>query len=42
MFEVNIVTIFPEVFPGLLNISILARARKKRYGISKLQILKNF
>ncbi len=30
MFKINIITIFPEVFPGLLDISILARARRKK------------
>ena len=30
MFKVNIITAFPEVFPGALDISILAKARKKK------------
>ncbi len=42
MFEVNIVTIFPEVFPGLLNISILARARKKKIWDLKVTDIKEF
>ena len=30
MFKINIVTAFPDVFPGALDVSILARARKKK------------
>ena len=29
MYNINIVTIFPDVFPGILDISVLAKARKK-------------
>ncbi len=30
MFNISIITLFPEVFPGLLDISILSRARKNK------------
>ena len=30
MFKINIITAFPEVFPGSLEVSILAKARKKK------------
>ena len=30
MFKIIIITIFPEVFPGLLNISLLGKALKKK------------
>ena len=30
MFKINIITAFPEVFPGALDVSILAKARKKK------------
>ena len=41
-FLINAVTIFPEAFKGLLDISIIGRARKK--GIWDLQLtdIKNF
>ena len=29
MFKINIITIFPEVFPGVLGVSVLEKARKK-------------
>ena len=34
MYNINIVTIFPEAFPGILDISVLSKAREK--GIWKL------
>ena len=30
MFKINIITAFPEVFPGSLDVSILAKARQKK------------
>ncbi len=30
MFNINIITLFPQVFPGLLDVSILSRARKNK------------
>ena len=30
MFKINIITAFPEVFPGNLNVSILSKARQKK------------
>ena len=30
MFKINIITAFPEIFPGSLDISILAKARQKK------------
>ena len=30
MFKISIITAFPEVFPGSLNVSILAKARQKK------------
>ncbi len=36
MYSINIVTIFPEAFPGTLDVSVLSRARKK--GIWELNI----
>ena len=42
MFKINIVTIFPEVFPGLLNISVLARARKRKIWDLNVVDIKGF
>ena len=42
MFKINIITIFPEVFPGLLDISIIKRARNKKIWDMTLTDIKGF
>ena len=42
MFSVNIITIFPEVFPGLLDISLLKKARNNKIWKLSITDLKNF
>ena len=42
MFSVNIITIFPEVFPGLLDISLLKKARNNKIWNLSITDLKNF
>ena len=47
MFKINIITAFPEVFPGSLDVSILARARQEKIwslntvDIKKSQVIQN-
>ena len=42
MFSVNIITIFPEVFPGLLDISLLKKAKDNKIWKLSITDLKNF
>ena len=42
MFKINIITAFPEVFPGSLDVSILAKARKKKIWDLNIVDLKKF
>ena len=42
MFKINIITAFPEVFPGALDVSILARARQKEIWDLNTVDLKKF
>ena len=42
MFKINIITAFPEVFPGSLNVSILANARQKKIWDLNTVDLKKF
>ena len=42
MFKINIITAFPEVFPGSLNVSILAKARQKKIWDLNTVDLKKF
>ena len=42
MFKINIVTAFPEVFPGSLDVSILAKERKKKIWDLNTVDLKKF
>jgi len=42
MFKINIITAFPEVFPGSLDVSILAKARKKKIWDLNTVDLKKF
>ena len=42
MFKINIITAFPEVFPGSLDVSILAKARQKKIWDLNTVDLKKF
>ena len=42
MFKINIITAFPEIFPGSLDISILAKARQKKIWDLNTVDLKKF
>ena len=42
MFKIHIITIFPEVYPGLLNISLLKKALKNEIWTLSITDLKKF
>ena len=42
MFKINIITAFPEIFPGSLDVSILAKARKKKIWDLNIVDLKKY
>ena len=42
MYNINIVTIFPDAFPGVLDISVLSKARKKEIWKLSITDIKEF
>lgn len=42
MFKVNIITIFPEAFPGILDVSLIGRAkREKKWSLNLIDLKKH-
>ena len=42
MFRINVITLFPDIFPGSLDVSIIAKARKNKIWDLKTTNIKDF
>ena len=42
MFRINVITLFPEIFPGSLDVSIISKARKNKIWDLKVTNIKDF
>ena len=42
MFRINVITLFPEIFPGSLDVSIISKARKNKIWDLKATNIKDF
>ncbi len=42
MFRINVITLFPDIFPGSLDVSIISKARKNKIWDLKVTNIKDF